>query len=58
VAGSGAEIGEDLDPKDKSLLDRRLVPDPRKIRIRVYETDSVHKSMSCLRQGSIVAVAG
>jgi arginine decarboxylase len=32
------------------------VPDPRKIRIRVYETDSVHKSMSCLRQGSIVAV--
>jgi arginine decarboxylase len=37
-------------------LTRRLVPDPRKIRIRVYETDSVHKSMSCLRQGSIVAV--
>jgi arginine decarboxylase len=51
-----AELGEDLDPKDKRVLDRRLVPDPRKIRIRVYETDSVHKSMSCLRQGSIVAV--
>lgn len=51
-----AEIGEDLDPADASLLDRRLVPDPRKIRIRVYETDSVHKSMSALRQGSIVAV--
>ena len=51
-----AELGEDLDPKDPTLLDRRLVPDPRKIRIRVYETDSVHKSMSCLRQGSIVAV--
>jgi arginine decarboxylase len=51
-----AELGEDLDPKDKRLLERRLVPDPRKIRIRVYETDSVHKSMSCLRQGSIVAV--
>ncbi len=51
-----AELGEDLDPKDPRLLDRRLVPDPRKIRIRVYETDSVHKSMSCLRQGSIVAV--
>src|SRR4029453_14364407 len=31
-------------------------PDPRKMRIRVYETNSVHKSMSCLRQGSIVAV--
>ena len=51
-----AELGEELDPKDGRLLDRRLVPDPRKIRIRVYETDSVHKSMSCLRQGSIVAV--
>ncbi|MBP6534730.1 MAG: hypothetical protein KA218_06710, partial [Arenimonas sp.] len=51
-----AEIGEDLDPSDASLLDRRLVPDPRKIRLRVYETDSVHKSMSALRQGSIVAV--
>jgi len=50
------ELGEDLDPKDARLLQRRLVPDPRKIRIRVYETDSVHKSMSCLRQGSIVAV--
>lgn len=51
-----AELGEDLDPKDPRLLKRRLVPDPRKIRIRVYETDSVHKSMSALRQGSIVAV--
>lgn len=51
-----AEIGEDLDPKDASLLDRRLVPNPKKMRIRVYETDSVHKSMSSLRQGSIVAV--
>ena len=40
----------------RALLERRLVPDPRKMRIRVYETDSVHKSMSCLRQGSIVAV--
>jgi arginine decarboxylase len=46
----------DFDPKDARLLKRHLVPDPRKIRIRVYETDSVHKSMSALRQGSIVAV--
>jgi arginine decarboxylase len=51
-----AELGEDLDPADPRLLERRLVPDPRKMRIRVYETDSVHKSMSSLRQGSIVAV--
>jgi arginine decarboxylase len=51
-----AELGEDLDPKDERLLERNLVPDPRQMRIRVYETDSVHKSMSALRQGSIVAV--
>jgi arginine decarboxylase len=51
-----AELGEELDPNDERLLKRHLVPDPRKMRIRVYETDSVHKSMSALRQGSIVAV--
>ena len=50
------ELGEDLDPKDPRLLDRVLVPDPRAMRVRVYETDSVHKSMSSLRQGSIIAV--
>ncbi|ARP83271.1 decarboxylase [Bordetella genomosp. 8] len=50
------EVGEDLDPADESLLHRRLVPNPKTMRIRVYETDSVHKSMSSLRQGSIVAV--
>jgi len=41
-------------PASKPLLDVQQVE--RKMRIRVYETDSVHKSMSCLRQGSIVAV--
>jgi len=50
------ELGEDLDPEDPRLLDRVLVPNPRTMRLRVYETDSVHKSMSSLRQGSIVAV--
>lgn len=50
------ELGEDLDPNDPRLLDRKLTPNPKKMRIRVYETDSVHKSMSSLRQGSIVAV--
>lgn len=50
------ELGEDLDPKDPRLLDRELTPNPKTMRIRVYETDSVHKSMSSLRQGSIVAV--
>ncbi|CAB3666820.1 Biodegradative arginine decarboxylase [Achromobacter denitrificans] len=51
-----AELGENLDPRDPRLLDRELVPNPGALRVRVYETDSIHKSMSSLRQGSIVAV--
>jgi arginine decarboxylase len=46
-----------LDPKDPKLLDMELLPDPDKVRVRVYETDSVHKSMSALRQSSIIVVA-
>ena len=49
-------VGE-IDPKNGKLLDTVLLPDPDKVRVRVYETDSVHKSMSALRQGSIVVVA-
>jgi arginine decarboxylase len=50
-----AKAGE-LDPGNPALLDMALLPDPDRARIRVYETDSVHKSMSSLRQGSIVVV--
>jgi arginine decarboxylase len=50
------ELGADLDPKDARLLDRRLLPDPRRARLRVYQTNSTHKSMSALRQGSMVLV--
>jgi arginine decarboxylase len=46
-----------LDPKDPKLVDTELLPDPDRVRVRVYETDSVHKSMSSLRQGSIIVVA-
>ena len=34
----------------------RLIPDPRKVRLRVYQTNSTHKSMSAIRQGSMVLV--
>jgi arginine/lysine/ornithine decarboxylase len=51
------QLGADLDPKDKRVLDTRLIPDPRKAKLRVYQTNSTHKSMSCLRQGSMVLVA-
>ncbi|MCH4023859.1 MAG: ornithine decarboxylase [Acetobacter sp.] len=43
-------------PSDEVLLNTVLVPDPRAVRLRVYQTNSVHKSMSALRQGSIVLV--
>ena len=34
----------------------RLLPDPDKVRIRVYQTNSTHKSMSAFRQGSMILV--
>ncbi len=46
----------DLDPGNKKLLDMHLLPDPDKTRIRVYQTHSTHKSMSALRQGSMILV--
>jgi arginine decarboxylase len=49
-------LGADLDPRDKSLLETRLLANPDKVRLRVYQTNSTHKSMSCLRQGSMVLV--
>jgi arginine decarboxylase len=49
-----AELGEN--PSDDTLLRTRLIPDPRKVRLRVYQTNSTHKSMSALRQGSMLLV--
>ena len=45
-----------LDPKNAKLLEMHLLPDPDKVRIRVYQTNSTHKSMSALRQGSMILV--
>jgi arginine decarboxylase len=50
------EDAGDLDPADARLLDMLLLPDPDRVRLRVYETDSLHKSTSALRQGSIIVV--
>jgi arginine/lysine/ornithine decarboxylase len=50
------KFGADLDPKDPALLETRLLANPYKVRLRVYQTNSTHKSMSCLRQGSMVLV--
>ena len=43
-------------PSNDLLLKTRLIPDPRQIRLRVYQTNSTHKSMSALRQGSMLFV--
>ncbi len=43
-------------PSAAKLMETRLIPDPRKVRLRVYQTNSTHKSMSALRQGSMLLV--
>jgi arginine decarboxylase len=48
------ELGET--PSDETLLSTRLIPDPRRVRLRVYQTNSTHKSMSAIRQGSMLLV--
>ena len=46
----------ELDPSDPAWLDEHGLPDPDKVRIRVYQTNSTHKSMSAFRQGSMMLV--
>jgi arginine decarboxylase len=47
----------DLDPDDDATwLDHRLMPDPHTARVRVYATQSTHKSLSALRQASMIHV--
>jgi arginine decarboxylase len=43
-------------PSREKLMETCLIPDPRKVRLRVYQTNSTHKSMSAIRQGSMVLV--
>jgi arginine decarboxylase len=39
---------------DASLLAGRLRPDPARARVRVYSTQSTHKTLTSLRQGSMI----
>ena len=41
---------------DEALLDRQLLPDPDCARVRVYATQSTHKTLTSLRQGSMIHV--
>ncbi len=45
----------DLDD-DASWLDHKLIPDPEKVRLRVYSTQSTHKTLTSMRQGSMIHV--
>lgn len=49
-----ADLGDN--PSIDMLLETRLIPDPRQVKLRVYHTHSTHKSMSALRQGSMLLV--
>lgn len=51
---AGADVDDDA--ADDELLDRRLRPDPARARVRVYATQSTHKTLTALRQGSMIHV--
>ena len=41
---------------DETLLEQRLMPEPAGARVRVYATQSTHKTLTSLRQGSMIHV--
>ncbi|MFP3462941.1 ornithine decarboxylase [Arthrobacter globiformis] len=41
---------------DEQWLKTRLLPDPARTRLRVYATQSTHKTLTALRQGSMIHV--
>jgi arginine decarboxylase len=41
---------------DETWLRTRLLPDPERVRLRVYATQSTHKTLTALRQGSMIHV--
>ncbi len=51
-----SEIGAIHAADDEVLLDRRLLPDPARARVRVYATQSTHKTLTSLRQGAMIHV--
>jgi arginine decarboxylase len=50
------EVGPIDYADDEVLLERRLVPDPAAARVRVFSTQSTHKTLTSLRQGSMIHV--
>ena len=42
--------------QESTWLDNELLPDPDQVRLRVYATQSTHKTLTSLRQGSMIHV--
>lgn len=59
-AAQYAEFAKTFDSKawddDERVMATRLLPDPSKARVRVYATHSTHKTLTSLRQGSMIHV--
>jgi len=51
-----ASFGADAWDDDERVLATRLLPDPARTRVRVYATHSTHKTLTSLRQGSMIHV--
>ncbi|MCW4465745.1 ornithine decarboxylase [Glutamicibacter sp. MNS18] len=47
---------KDNPANDDAWLNTRLIPDPEKTRLRIYSTQSTHKTLTSLRQGSMIHV--
>ncbi|WP_431710230.1 aminotransferase class I/II-fold pyridoxal phosphate-dependent enzyme [Glutamicibacter uratoxydans] len=51
------EPGTTEDPSnDEKWLHTRLIPDPDRTRLRIYSTQSTHKTLTSLRQGSMIHI--
>jgi arginine decarboxylase len=55
-ASFAATLSEEDWSDDEKIIATRLMPDPDKVRIRVYATQSTHKTLTSLRQGSMIHV--
>jgi len=51
-----SEFGDPAASDDDALLETPLLPDPDRVRLRVYSTQSTHKTLTALRQGSMIHV--
>jgi arginine decarboxylase len=42
--------------RESTFVDHALMPDPDRVRLRVYATQSTHKTLTALRQGSMIHI--